>query len=43
MKIKSKCDICVTEYLAPIDIEWKYELNDFVDSSIQKHSGVPVL
>lgn len=43
MKIKNECDICATEYLAPIDIEWKYELNDFVYRSLQKHSGLPVL
>jgi hypothetical protein len=43
MKIRNMCDICETEYLAPIDIEWKYELNDFVYRSLQKHSGLPVL
>ncbi len=43
MRIKNECDICATEYLAPIDIEWKYELNDFVYRSLQKHSGLPVL
>ena len=43
MKIRNECDICATEYLAPIDIEWKYELNDFVYRSLQKHSGLPVL
>jgi predicted Zn-ribbon and HTH transcriptional regulator len=43
MKIRSKCDICATEYLAPIDIEWKYEMNDFVYRSLRKHSGLPVL
>lgn len=43
MKIKNDCDICATEYLAPIDIEWKYELNDFIYRSLQKHSGLPVL
>lgn len=43
MKIRNKCDICETEYLAPIDIEWRYELNDFVHRSLQKHSGRPVL
>lgn len=43
MKIKNECDICATEYLAPIDIEWKYELNDFVYRSLQKHHGLPVL
>lgn len=43
MKIKNGCDICGTEYLAPIDIEWKYELNDFVYRSLQKHHGLSVL
>lgn len=43
MKIKNACDICATEYFAPIDIEWQYELNDFVYRSLQRHSGLPVL
>lgn len=43
MKIKNECDICATEYLAQIDIEWQYELSDFVYRSLQKHSGLPVL
>ena len=43
MRIRNECDICRTEYLAPIDIEWKYELNDFVYRSLSKHSGLPVL
>lgn len=43
MKIKNTCDICATEYFAPIDIEWQYELNDFVYRSLHKHSGLPVL
>ncbi len=43
MKIKNECDICATEYLSPIDVEWKYELSDFVYRSLQKHSGLPVL
>jgi hypothetical protein len=43
MRIRNECDICQTEYLAPIDIEWKYELNDFVHRSLVKHSGLPVL
>lgn len=43
MKIKNECDICATEYFAPIDIEWQYELNDFVYRSLQRHSGLPVL
>jgi hypothetical protein len=43
MKIKNTCDICATEYFAPIDIEWQYELNDFVYRSLHRHSGLPVL
>lgn len=43
MRIKNECDICTTEHLAAIDIEWQYELNDFVYRSLQKHSGLPVL
>ncbi|MVF24650.1 hypothetical protein EVC37_24065 [Methylocaldum sp. BRCS4] len=43
MRIRNECDICHTEYLAPLDIEWKYELNDFVYRSLIKHSGLPVL
>lgn len=43
MKIKNACDICSTEYLAPIDLEWKYQLNDFVYRSLVLHTGLPVL
>jgi hypothetical protein len=43
MRIRNECDICRTEYLAPIDIKWKYELNEFVHRSLIKHSGLPVL
>lgn len=43
MRIRNECEICHTEYLAPIDIEWKYELNDFVYRSLIKHSGLSVL
>jgi len=43
MKTKNKCDICATEFLAPIDIEWKYEMSEFVYRSLQKHSGLSVL
>lgn len=43
MKIRNECNICATEYFAPIDMVWQYELNDFVYRSLQKHSGLPVL
>lgn len=43
MKIKNSCDICNAEYLAPIDLEWTYQLNEFVHRSLIKHTGLPVL
>lgn len=43
MKIKNQCEICSTEHFAPIDMEWQYELNDFVYRSLYKHAGLPVL
>lgn len=43
MKIKNGCEICSTEYFAPIDIEWQYEVSGFVHRSLHKHSGLPVL
>jgi hypothetical protein len=43
MKIRNECDICATPFLAPLDIEWKYELSDFVYRSLKKHNGLSVL
>jgi hypothetical protein len=43
MRIRNECDICATDYLAPLEIEWKYELSDFVYRSLHRHSGLPVL
>lgn len=43
MKIKNSCEICSKEYFAPIDLEWTYQLNDFVYRSLTKHTGLPVL
>lgn len=43
MKISGNCEICATEYLAPIDLVWEYQLNDFVHRSLVKHHGLPVL
>lgn len=43
IKVKNECDICSTLHYVPIDIDWFYELNDFVHRSLQKHSGLPVL
>lgn len=43
MKIRNECDICATAYMAPIDIKWAYELNDFVHRSLKRHGGLYVL
>lgn len=43
MKIKNTCEICNTEYFAPIDLQWTYQLNEFVYRSLITHSGLPVL
>lgn len=43
MKIKNSCEICSRVYFAPIDIEWTYQLNDFVYRSLTKHTGLTVL
>lgn len=43
MKITNLCEICATEYLAPIDLQWTYQLNEFVYRSLIKHTGLPVL
>jgi hypothetical protein len=43
MKIKNSCEICSREYFAPIDLEWTYQLNDFVYRSLTKHTGLTVL
>lgn len=43
MKIKNSCEICCREYYAPIDLEWTYQLNDFVYRSLTKHTGLTVL
>jgi len=43
MQIRNECNVCRTEYLAPIDIEWHFELSDFVYRSLKKHCGLPVL
>lgn len=43
MKIKNECDICQSHFFAALDIEWKYELNNFVYRSLIKHCGLPVL
>jgi len=43
MKISNNCDICETAYYAPIDLDWSFELNDFVYRSLAKHTGLPVL
>ena len=43
MKIRNDCEICSTDYLAPIDLEWTYQLNEFVFRSLVIHTGLPVL
>ena len=43
MRLKNQCDICGTEFLPRIDMEWQYELNAFVHRSLQRHDGLPVL
>lgn len=43
MKIKNSCEICATAYFAPVDLEWTYQLNEFVFRSLVKHTGLPVL
>ena len=43
MKIRDSCEICTREYFAPIDLEWTYQLNDFVYRSLITHAGLPVL
>jgi hypothetical protein len=43
MKIKNGCEICETDYLAPIDLVWEYQLNEFVHRSLAKEYGLPVL
>ena len=43
MKIQNECVICSTEYLAPIELDWKYELNNFAHRYLVGQSGLPVL
>ena len=43
IKRTNNCEICDKEYFAPIDIEWKYKLNDFIYRSMRTHTGLPVL
>lgn len=43
MKVRNDCEICSTDYLAPIDLEWTYQLNEFVFRSLVMHTGLPVL
>jgi hypothetical protein len=39
----NNCDICSTNHFAPIDLEWKYKLNDFIYRTLCEHNGLPVL
>lgn len=43
MKKENVCEICARTYFAPIDIEWKYKLNDFIYRSLCEHNGLTVL
>lgn len=43
MKVKNQCDICSTEHVAPIDLEWSYQLNEFVYRALVKQHGLTVL
>ncbi|HEY5140932.1 MAG TPA: hypothetical protein VIJ25_16690, partial [Methylococcales bacterium] len=43
MRKENACEICGLTYFAPIDLEWKYRLNDFVYRSLCSHNGLTVL
>lgn len=43
VKESNNCDICAKPHNAPLDIEWKYELNDFVYRSLCERNGLTVL
>lgn len=43
MKKENVCEICARTYFAPIDIKWKYKLNDFIYRSLCEHNGLTVL
>lgn len=43
LKKENVCEICNLKYFAPIDLEWKYKLNDFVYRSLREHNGLTVL
>jgi hypothetical protein len=43
IKETNSCMICEKTHFAPIDIEWKYKLNDFIYRSLCEHNGLTVL
>jgi ribosomal protein S27E len=43
MRRENDCEICGLTYFAPIDLEWKYKLNDFVYRSLCERNGLTVL
>ena len=43
IKETNTCSICAKIHFAPIDLEWKYELNDFIYQSLCEHNGLTVL
>lgn len=43
IKETNNYNICAKTHFAPIDLEWKYELNDFIYRTLCEHNGLPVL
>jgi rubrerythrin len=43
IKEVNSCSICAETHFAPLDLEWKYELNDFVYRSLCERNGMTVL
>lgn len=43
IKEANNCSICAETHFAPLDLEWKYELNEFVYRSLCERNGMTVL
>ena len=43
IKNENICEICNLKYFTPVDLEWKYKLNDFVYRSLHERNGLTVL
>ncbi|RYY75440.1 MAG: hypothetical protein EOO52_08555 [Gammaproteobacteria bacterium] len=43
MKIKNFCNICSRDYFVPVDMEWVYQLNEFVYRTLVNGHALPVL